>query len=90
VTLAGDGSRRPESLLLKEQLEPELVVLRGSEPAIQQVIEADEEASSVGAQGGAKDSPGEPADDSTKNKWPDAGGRWSLRAGSLQFGGRIG
>jgi hypothetical protein len=76
--------------LLEEQLEPELIVLRGGEAAIHQVIEADEEAAGVGTQGGAEDGPGEPADDRAKDKWPDARGRWSLRAGSLRFGKRIG
>jgi hypothetical protein len=58
--------------LLEEELESELVVLGRGEAAIQQVIEADEEAAGVGTQGGADDGAGEPADHGAKDKWPDA------------------
>jgi hypothetical protein len=81
---------RREIFLLKEQLESELVVLRRGEPAIHQMIEADEEPSGMGTQGGPEDGPGEPADDRAKEKRPDARDRWSLHAVSLGFGGRIG
>jgi hypothetical protein len=57
---------------LKEQLEPELIVLRRGEPAIHQVIEPDEEASGMGTQGGAEDGAGESTDKRAEDKWPDA------------------
>jgi len=76
--------------LLKEELEPELVVLGGGEAAIHEVIEADEEAAGMRTQGGAEDGAGEPADDRAKDEWPDSRGRRLRHAGSLQIGGRIG
>ena len=79
-----------EAGLLEEQLEPELVVLGGGKAAIDEVIETDEEPTGMRAQGGADDGAGEAADDGAKDKRPDARGRWTGQAGSLQIGGRIG
>ena len=63
-------THREESL--KKQLESELIVLRRSEPSIHQVVEPDEEAASMWAQGSADDGTGEPADKGAENEWPDA------------------
>lgn len=78
-----------EAVLLEEQLEPELIALRRGEPAIQEVIEPDEEPTRVGTQGGADHGTGEPADDRAKDKRPDARNRRPLQAGSLRVGRRI-
>lgn len=79
-----------EPVLLKEELESELIVLRRGEPAIDQVIEPDQEPASVGTQGCADDGAGESADDGAKDKRPDARGRRRLGAGFLQIARRVG
>jgi hypothetical protein len=76
--------------LLKEQFEPELIVLGRGKSAIHQVIEPDQVATSVGTQCGTDDGAGEPADESAKDKWPDARDGRPLITGSLRIAGRIG
>ena len=60
---------REISSLLKEQLEPKLIVLRGGEPSIGQVIEPDQEPAGVGTQGSADDGAREAAHERAKDKW---------------------
>ena len=74
-----------EPVLLQEQLEPELVMLRGGKPPAHQVIETDEEAASVRTQGSTDDRPGETADKGAKHKWPDARAGWTLHGGTFRF-----
>ena len=77
-------------MLLEEELESELIVLRRGEPAIDQMIEPDQEPASVGTQGGADDGAGEAADDGAEDKWPDTRGRRRLGAGFLRIDRRVG
>jgi hypothetical protein len=84
------GESPGRGFLLEEQLKSELIVFRRSEPAIHQVVEADEVSAGMGTQGGADDGPGEPADNRAKDKWPDARGPWAVRASSVRIGRRIG
>jgi hypothetical protein len=76
--------------LLEEQLESELVVLGGGEAAIYQVIEADEVAAGMGAEGGAEDGTGESADHGAEDERPDWRARRHLNGGSLRFDRQIG
>jgi hypothetical protein len=64
-------------------------MLGGSEAAIYQVIEADEVAAGVGAEGGTEDGTGEPADHGAKDEWPDWRARRHLNGGSVRFDRRI-
>jgi hypothetical protein len=75
---------------LQEQLEPELVVLRGDQSSIHQVIQPDQEAAGVGTQGSAKDGTGEPTDKCAKDKWPDARAGSPLGGQGLRITGRTG
>ena len=65
-------------------------MLRGGEAAIDQVIEADEVAAGMGAEGGAEDGTGESADDGAEDEWPDWRARRHLNGGWLQFDRQIG
>jgi hypothetical protein len=84
------GEWRGRGSLLEEQLKSELIVFRRREPAIHQVVEADEVSAGMGTQGGPDNGPGEPADDRAKDKWPDTRGSWAARASSVWIGRRIG
>jgi hypothetical protein len=84
------GSSREGIGLLKEQLEPELIVLRRGEPSIHQVIEPDEEPAGVRTQGGADDGASEPADKRAKDEWPDARAGGPMSGRELRLAGRTG
>jgi hypothetical protein len=68
----GDDQLTQPEESLQEQLEPELIVLRRGESSIYQVVEPDEEATSVGTQGGADDGTREPTNKRAKDEWADA------------------
>jgi hypothetical protein len=68
----GDDQLTHSEESLQEQLEPELIVLRRGEPSVYQVVEPDEEATSVGTQGGADDGAREPTNKRAEDEWADA------------------
>jgi hypothetical protein len=74
----GDDQLTHPEESLKEQLEPELIVLRRGESSIHQVVEPDEEVTSVGTQGGANDGAREPTNERAKDEWADARAGGSL------------
>ena len=75
---------------LQEQLEPELIVLRRDQSSIHQVIEPNQEPTSVGTQGGADDGTGEPTDQCAKDKWSDPRASRLLGGHGLRITGRTG
>ena len=65
-----DGAEH-EQRLLKEQLESELISLRGRDTAICQVVQTDEKAARMRAQRGADNCAGQTTDDRTEKKRAD-------------------
>ena len=57
--------------LLQQQLEAELISLRGRKPSMHEVVQTDEETAGVRAKSCAEDRAGHAADHSSENEWPD-------------------
>jgi hypothetical protein len=86
----GDDQLTHSEESLQEQLEPELIVLRRGEPSVYQVVEPDEEATSVGTQGGADDGAREPTNERAKDEWPHARARRPVSGGDFRIAERTG